>query len=321
MIRNYLPSDYHALCALWNTAGVRAGYAPLSEEKFRKLLPEHPDFSPSFTFVLEEDGVCLGFVNGCTGAHIPWGDVRGYVSCVILAEEADTDENTDLLLTALEDAFRAAGRCQSAVNFFNPIRLPWVLPGTDGHQHNNVPGVATDLPLYHRILARGYREGARECAMHLDLKDFEMPAWVEEKAARMAEEGYTVARYDPRIHEGLREMVKTLENSVWSEEIPAAGETGMDLLVGLYGNICAGFTGPIYPEDTGRGYFSGIGVAPRYEKHGLGTLLFYRLLQREKEVGSCYMSLFTGEANHAKLIYMGAGFRTLRTFGLMLKEL
>ena len=321
MIRNYLATDSHALLTLWNTAGVRAGYAPLSEGKFRKLLLEHPDFSPSFTFVLEEDGVCLGFVNGCTGTHIPRGDVRGYVSCLVLAEEADTDENTDLLLTALEEAFLAAGRREIAVNFFNPIRLPWVLPGTDGHQHNNVPGMATDLPLYDRILARGYREGARECAMHLDLKEFEMPAWVEEKAARMAEEGYTVARYDPGVHEGLTEMVQTLGNPVWSEEIPAAGRDGLELLVGLYGNTCAGFTGPIYPEDTGRGYFSGIGVAPRYEKNGLGTLLFYRLLQREKEVGSRYMSLFTGETNRAKQIYQGAGFRTLRTFSLMLKEL
>ena len=35
---------------------------------------------------------------------------------------------------------------------------------------------------------------------------------------------------------------------------------GMELLVGLEGNRCAGFTGPIYPESTGRGYFAGLGV-------------------------------------------------------------
>ena len=321
MVRNYSPADSHALLTLWNTAGVRAGYAPLTEENFRRLLLEHPDFSPAYTFLLEVEGKCLGFVNGCTGDHIPRGDVRGYVSCLILAEEADTDDNTDLLLTALENAFRAAGRTQSAVTYFNPIRLPWILPGTDGHQHNNVPGVATDLLLHPRMLARGYRELSRQCAMHLDLKDYETPAWVEEKAVRMAAEGYTVARYDPHVHIGLDEMVDSLENSMWSAEIPAAGKSGMDLLVGLYGNTCAGFTGPVYPEDTGRGYFAGIAVAPQYEKHGLGTLLFYRLLQREKDVGSSYMSLFTGETNHAKQIYLGAGFRTHRTFSVMLKEL
>ena len=137
----------------------------------------------------------------------------------------------------------------------------------------------------------------------------------------MAANGYTVARYDPAVHQGLEEMVASLDNAMWSAEIPAAGRDGMDLLVGLKGDTCAGFTGPVYPEDTGRGYFAGLGVAPAYEGNGLGTLLFYRLLQREKEVGARYMSLFTGEENHAQQIYLGAGFRVVRKFGVMLKEL
>ena len=95
----------------------------------------------------------------------------------------------------------------------------------------------------------------------------------------------------------------------------------MDLLVGLKGNVCAGFTGPVYPEETGRGYLSGVAVAPQYERNGLGTLLFYRLLQREKEVGSKYMSIFTGVDNHAKRIYLEAGFRVVRTFAVMSKVL
>lgn len=321
MIRNYLPQDADALLQLWNSAGRRAGFAPLDASGFRKLLLSHPDFSPEFTFVLEEGGEILGFANGCTGDHIPKGSVRGYVSCVLLAEKADSDQNTAALLDALENAFRNAGRGCSAVTFFNPIRLPWIIPGTEGHQHNNAPGVAVDLPLHDRMLARGYREVTRECAMYLDLSGYRTPDWVEEKAARMAAEGYTVARYDPDIHTGLREMVDALENPMWSQEIPAAANAGLELLVGLWGNTAAGFTGPVYPEETGRGYFAGIGVAPQYERHGLGTLLFYRLLEREKESGSKYMSLFTGQTNPAKQIYLGAGFRVVRTFGVMLKEL
>ncbi len=320
-LRNYTPADDAALLALWNTAGTAMGYAPLTEEKFRRLLLEHPDFSPGFTFLLEEQGEVLGFLNGCTGDHIPRGDVRGYVTCLMLQQKADTPEHTALLLGALEDAFRAAGRTQSAVTFFNPIRLPWILPGTAGHQHNNMPGIAADLPLHDRMMALGYRVFARECAMHLDLSGYETPAWVEEKAARMARKGYTVARYDPGCHSGLKEMVEALENPMWSAEIPEAGQQGLELLVGLQGSTCAGFTGPVYPEETGRGYFAGIGVAPQYEKNGLGTLLFYRLLEREKAAGARYMSLFTGEDNHAKQIYLGAGFTVRRVFGVMIKEL
>lgn len=321
MLRHYTPQDDDALLRLWNTAGVRDGYAPLDGERFRALLLEHPDFSPEFTFVLEEKGELLGFVGGCTGNHIPKGDVRGYVSCLLLSDQADTPQNTDLLLDALEDAFRAAGRASSAVTFFNPIRLPWVIPGTQGHQHNNAPGVAVDLPLHGRMLVRGYRAAARECAMYRELSDFRVPEAVEERAARMAQEGYTVQRYDREKHRGLERMLASLGNPMWAEEIPAAAEAGMELLVGLQGDTCAGFTGPIYPEETGRGYFAGIGVAPQYERHGLGTLLFYRLLEREKLAGAKYMSLFTGQDNPARQIYLGALFRVVRTFDVMLKEL
>ena len=66
---------------------------------------------------------------------------------------------------------------------------------------------------------------------------------------------------------------------------------------------------------------TGLSVSTTLLCAGLGTLLFYRLLDREKQVGAQYMSLFTGEDNHARFIYLGAGFRIVRRFGVMLKEL
>ena len=318
MIRKYVAADEKHLYRLWNTEGPRFGYAPLTEGRFREILLDHPEFSPEFTLVLEEEGRICGFVNGCPG---PQTAGTGYIGCLLLEAQADTAENTALLIRGIEEAFIKAGSNRCAVSFFNPIRLPWVIPGTDGHQHNNVPGVPVDVPLYERLLALGYGETSRECGLYCDLADYTTPEWVEEKAAQMAQRGYTVARYDRSCHEGLEEMVQSLGNPVWSEEIPAAGRVGMDLLVGLKGNVCAGFTGPVYPEETGRGYLSGIAVATQYERNGLGTLLFYRLLQREKEVGARYMSIFTGANNHAKEIYMKAGFRVVRTFAVMRKEL
>lgn len=321
MIRTYVEQDRTALHEMWNTVGVSMGYAPLDGEAFDMLFLKHPDFSPEYTFLLEENREIIGFVNGCTGEHIPRGAERGYVTCLLLKPPADTRENAVALLTALEDVFRRAGRQYSAVTFFNPIRLPWIIPGTDGHQHNNAPGIAVDLPLNGWMCGFGYRESTRECAMYRSLADFSMPQAVLDKAEAMAREGYTVARYDAQKHRGLKEMVDTLENPLWSKEIPEAGEKDRNLLVGLFHDTCAGFTGPVYPEKTGRGYFAGIGVAPQYQHHGLGKLLFYRLLQAEKEAGASYMSLFTGQTNPARFIYQEAGFRVVRTFSVLLKEL
>ena len=100
MLRGYVSSDEAQLLRLWNTAGAKMGYAPLTGEKFRGLLTGHPEFRPEFTFVLEEGGQLLGFVNGCAGDHIAGGEPVGYISCLILSEEADNQENTALLLAA-----------------------------------------------------------------------------------------------------------------------------------------------------------------------------------------------------------------------------
>lgn len=318
MIRKFVTGDERALYRLWETEGPRFGYAALTESKFREIFLEHPDFSAEFTFVVEEDGHICGFVNGCAGAP---DTETGYIGCLLLESQVDTVDNTTHLVCVLEDEFRKAGKKCCAVSFFNPIRLPWTIPDTDGHQHNNLPGVPVDVPLYHRLLDLGYEETSWECGLYCDLADYTTPEWVEDKAAQMAQRGYTVALYDRRCHQGLDEMVHSLGNPQWSAEIPAAGKAGLDLLVALKGNVCAGFTGPVYPEETGRGYLAGVAVAQQYERNGLGTLLFYRLLQREKEVGAKYMSIFTGVHNRAKEIYMKAGFRVVRTFAVMRKEL
>ena len=321
MVRYYRDEDASAVLQIWNTAGAVFGYVQQDKGGLDRLLLKHPYFSADHSFVLEDDGKVCGFISGVTGDELVQGSVRGYLSCLLLDADYDTDENTVLLLSALEDSFREKGKTVSAVTFFNPVRLPWIIPGTDGHQHNNMPGIPTDTQLYRRMLAAGYKSAAEEMAMYLDLSEFIYPEDMIEKEAKMAAEGYTVDWYREGIHQGIEEMVASMNNSLWSAEIPQAAHSGMKLLVGLKGNTVAGFIGPIYPEPTGRGYLAGLAVGPSFQNHGLGTLLFYKVCKAEKDSGAKYMSLFTGINNHAQKIYKSAGFADKRHFGVMIREL
>ena len=175
MIRNAVPADHAALLDLWQKNATGQGYAPRPDAEVDRLLFSHPYFSYKHTFIREEQGRAVAFTCGCVGDDIPRGKERGYFTCLVAEPQWDTPETTAQLLNALEDSFRAAGRTASAVTFFNPMHLPWVLPGSPGHEHNNMPGIATDLPLHDRMLAHGYTEATQETAMYRTLADFAVP--------------------------------------------------------------------------------------------------------------------------------------------------
>lgn len=319
-IEPYCEAEHSQVGRLWNTAGVQQGYAPLTEPELDRLLLCHACFQQEHAFVLKKEGRLAGFVCGCEAKELPRGEERGYFTCLLLEESCYPQEEVRLLMRRLEESFLKKGKRYVVSNFFNPMRLPWVIPGTDGCQHNNAPGIAVESPLYEYLKEMGYTDHAHECAMYLDLEKFVLPQRIREKEERAAAEGYQVEWYDSARHEKLRSMVDSMGNSMWSTEIPEAAEK-INMLVAVKNSCVVGFTGPVYPEHTGRGYFAGIAVAKEHEKHGLGTLLFYRLCQEERKAGANYMSLFTGEDNHAQNIYKGAGFEVRKVFAVMSKEL
>lgn len=305
LVRHVTPADAGAVGRLWHQSST--GYAPQTEAGLAKLLLNHPDFDRNRAWIAEKDGEICGFLC-CTGS---------FVACV-LTEDAQAAEL--LLDAALQDA-GVRGLKKLQFSYFCPIRLPWVIPHSDGARHNNRPGIPADSREYALLRRCGWTEKSRQVGMYLPLAGYAFPAEMAQKAEEMAKTGYTVDWYDERRHKGVDDMVESLHNSMWSAEIPAAAHGGLPLLVGLEGDTVAGFTGPVRPEENGRGYFAGIAVAPQWEGHGLGKLLFYRLLEAEQAVGARYMTLFTGVDNHARAMYRKAGFREVREFAVMEKEL
>ncbi len=78
-----------------------------------------------------------------------------------------------------------------------------------------------------------------------------------------------------------------------------------------------GFTGPLRVQESGRGYFAGIGIHSGYRGFGLGNVLFHTLCRTLKEMGASYMTLFTGETNPAGQIYSKAGFKIVKSWADM----
>ncbi|MFC5452036.1 GNAT family N-acetyltransferase [Paenibacillus aestuarii] len=310
-----------AVIALWNEEAVKDGYKELTEQSFDDIFRLNPYFDAQNTFLLLEENVVKGFACGCTGDDLPLGAQAGYITCMVLAGSSQTDGNYMRLLDALEQRFKLLGKQQADVLFFNPMRLPWYIPDTPQHEHNNAPGLPVDSAVYKFLLQAGYMERTKQCAMYLLLEGFTIPADMKAKESKAAAGGYTVELFDAAKHHAVAEMLEALNNPLWQQEIGQSTQTGVPVVVAALHGQVVGFAGPVIHQANGRGYFAGIGVHPEHEGHGLGSILFFKLCEAFREIGTSYMSLYTGMTNPAIRIYEKAGFRTVKHFSVMRKEL
>ncbi|WP_442601775.1 GNAT family N-acetyltransferase [Paenibacillus sp. KN14-4R] len=310
-----------AVISLWNDEAVKDGYKELSEESFEHIFVSNPHFDRHNTFLLLDNEQVKGFACGCTGDDLPLGDVAGYITCIILAQDFVTDENYTMMLKALEQRFKQLNKRQADILFFNPMLLPWYIPDTPGHEHNNAPGVPVTSRFYAFLLGQGYVERTKQSAMYLNLTGFTIPEDVRSKEERAQADGYTVSLFDPSQHAGVQEMLAGFDNPLWHKEIGQSTANGVPVVIAAHDNKVVGFAGPVIRQETGRGYFAGIGVHPDHEGHGLGTLLFFNLCEAFQNVGANYMSLYTGISNPAIRIYEKAGFKVVKQFAIMRREL
>lgn len=308
--------------ALWNVEAVREGYKELAADSFNDIFLSSPYFDAANAFVLlDEAEQVQGFACGCTGDDLPFGDIAGYITCIVLSRKYSSDELYKQLLDAVEQRFRELGKKQADILFFNPMKLPWYIPNTPQHEHNNAPGVPAGSELHQFLLRQGYIERAVQQAMYLPLADFESPKQIVDKERAAAADGYTVGLYDRERHGGIATMLGELNNPLWLKEIGQAAADGVPVVIAAHQGQAVGFAGPVIRQKNGRGYFTGIGVCPQHEGHGLGTILFFKLCEAFRSIGTEYMSLFTGSTNPALRIYEKAGFQTVKLFSILRREL
>ncbi|MEC0227852.1 GNAT family N-acetyltransferase [Paenibacillus alba] len=305
---------------LWNEEAVKDGYKELSPASFEAIFLSNPYFDRSKTFVLLVSDQVQGFACGCTGDDLPLGDVAGYITCLVLSSESGSDENYRRMLDALEMSFQNAGKKQADILFFNPMLLPWYILDTPKHEHNNAPGVPVDSRLYDFLLAEGYTERAKQCAMYLNLTGFTIPQEIRAKEDKAAAQGYKVELFDPERHFGVKEMLNGFNNLLWQKEIGQCVADSVPVVIAAYKDQVIGFAGPVIRQANGRGYFAGIGVLPEHEGHGLGSILFFKLCEAFQAIETDYMSLYTGSTNPAIRIYEKAGFKTVKQFSIMRRE-
>lgn len=320
-IRAFSLEDVAGVVALWNREAVKYHYKPFTTSSFTETFIEQPYYDPHCMWVGYDDTGIVAFAAGSSGDDLPLGDVAGYITCVFIAEEVAQDEYYDAFITLLERRFKDLEKKQSELLFFNPIKLIWNIPDELDHEHNNAPGISKDLPLYEALIRRGYVDRATQCGMYLKLGDFSIPEDVLKKEHRANGLDYEVTFFDAAKHRGLETLLAALNNPQWEKDVMHYAMEGVPLVVAVKQTECVGFAGPIIVQPNGRAFFCGIGVHPDHGGCGLGSILFFRMVEAFQNAGCQYISLFTGSNNPAINIYKKAGFHIVKEFSILRGEL
>ncbi len=341
LIREMRSEDLPDLIRIWNDC-VRAGevlYRPLDEAYFRRKFTEGPGCEAANLLIAEVDGAPAGFLHGVAPGSFPLSKPGCAYLTVMMTDRGHRRKGLGrALLSAFRERMEKRGAETLYISSLNPVNLDWRIPGTPGHDHNNMPGADIGCAGYPALEAMGFSVRYQEVAMYMALSGWILPPGIASMQERLRREGIETGQYHPEWHCGFdrlcdhvgseywRDVLRTEIDAwergkpnedprMWADGIPPRGPRTL-LTATCQGEII-GFTGPVDLQKSGRGWFTGICTDPAFERKGIATVLFHLLMDAFVREGAAFSTLFTGLNSHARKVYERAGMRPVRQFNLM----
>lgn len=317
--------DLKKMCELWNEV-VQEEYffKPMTLKEYQEKLLTNPDFTyETVTVVYDNDELIAYSIGYLRKKYLDNPNVAGVINAIIVKKEYRHKGIGSTLLRNLEQYFKEHGRTKVAATYFLPSCYSWYIPNTDNHDHPCSPGIRINSNEYFFYLHRGYETYAYQDAFHLDLEQYELSDSVKKIIDENKKDGIVIELYDPNKHYGLEEFYRDLNINDFESVIRSnlSLEHPYPFLVVAKHNRIVGWTGAMWNETSGRGHFDGIAILEEVRGRGLGKALFSSLAYYNKMHGAKFMTFYTGLNNHARYIYMGAGFKIVQSFAGMQKNL
>ncbi len=314
---------------LWNsrTGDGDFPYAPIDRNSFCHTFFDNPSISP-VAFKAMESGVLKGFLLGNIKKKYLNGEnfdnTPFYLSMIMTNPSYEGTGIASDLLSNAEEYARKIGKKSIAITYRNLSMLPWIIHNDEGSFfHNNAPGVLKPSKAYSFFEKHGFIEKKVECGLYYPLTNYSMPEKAVKSEERLKADGIKIEFFDSEKHHGFSALFDALHGEVWRKTIDdnLSLPDPFPVLVASDGGRIIGFAGPIDKEESGRGWFNGIGVHPGYQRRGIARVLFSRLLEAFHIIGASFSTIFTDEGNPALDLYLDIGFRIGGRFSVMEKDL
>ena len=286
---------------------------PVSEAKFvRQVLLDH-NFRAEGAPVARAGGRVVGFCLSIA-RHVPLENApmdaeRGYVTLMGVLPEHQRQGIGSALFQHAEDYLRAQGRKLVMISPYSP---GYFTCGVDVRAYESGLGF---------FKKHGFDEVYRPIAMEVPLWDWSYPVWLAEKRGKLESAGVRVERYRPELTLPVLEFTAREFAGEWVRVYRDAmhritlGDSPNRIAVAHQDYRVLG----VSHHDHER--FGPIGVAASERGRGLGHVLMYETLEAQRLAGFRTAWFLWSDDKTAARLYNAVGFREVRRFALLRKEL
>lgn len=310
---------YESAGGYWNQpVRILRGAVPIEgidKVRYVRQVLLDPNFDPEGAILANRrDGGYAGFALAIATP----GSTAGFITLLAVLPKYRREGMGAGLLERAEAYLRSRGCTQVTISTYPH---GYFTPGVD------VAAYAEGLDF---LLKRGYREVMRPLAMERSLWDYDVPEWVLDisKANRAKGENQVLfesERFIPAFSYELCRFVRERFSPDWERIVREAlhdilnGDSGSRLRIAmhLFGseNRIVGFA----HHKAER--FGPIGVDPEFRGRGIGHVLTHATLKAQQEAGYRTSWFMWSDDRTAERIYKPAGFREVRRFAILRKEL
>ena len=313
MYRTFQNGDETGIVELWNDV---LSHDPINQKRFRTQVLLDANFDPDGMIVAVDGERIIGAILAITRKLPMIGtDLEpdnGWITFFMVHPD---EERQGIGRELMERAIEYIRKQGAKKVFFSSYAPNYFLPGIDEAAYPSG---------YNFLQKEGFRRAYSPVAMHRALTDYVYPETVKEVKAEREQEGYVFETVQDGDLPAVIKFANTVFNPDWGRAIREGLLQGLDpsqiLIAKNEGNV-VGFA--MYGGYEGiRERFGPFGVDDSEQGKGLGKVLLHEALHsmKQRTIQGAWF-LWTSEKSSAGHLYLKNGFKTYRTFHVMVKEL
>jgi ribosomal protein S18 acetylase RimI-like enzyme len=308
-IRPLAGEDWNAMVEL---AGAALGPERISEARLARYLLLDPSFDASGAMVAKAGNILAGFVFAT--ARKPPADAtdaqRGFITALAVDERFRRQGLGTRLVAAAEASLKSRGKNVCLVSPYGPSYLA---PGVD------VAAYPAAIAMFEKL---GYEQISRPISMQVDLSQLREIDYIARKRREFDASGAKVEPYTPAMTRLILDFARAEFGIDWHDayrDTMLLINRGLAPAERILVAHCGGEVLGISHWDGER--FGPIGVSSRHRSRGIGQILMFDTLARQRAAGHSVAWFLWSDDNTARRLYDNAGFREVRRFVVFRKSL